>query len=67
MFIQHNEDRCVHFKKHKPSIVILAVYVDDIITASNDPELLKFIIDGLKSKFQAKEFWAIYTIFLEWK
>ena len=54
-FIQSKSDYSVFTKVHKVSIIILLVYVDDILIASNDVDAVNTLKLFLDNKFKLKD------------
>ena len=48
------EDHCVYVKRSKGSFIILSLYVDDILLASNDMEMIFTAKGWLSSNFEMK-------------
>ena len=51
-FISNRLDNCVYVIKSESSFIILYLYVDDILLATNDMELLKKVKNELSEKFE---------------
>ena len=51
---QSSEDKCFYVKRTNDGLVYLLLYVDDIILASNCPELLQEVKELLMSSFSMK-------------
>ena len=49
------EDHCVYVKRSKGSFIILSLYVDDILLASNDMEMIIATKGWLSSNFEMKD------------
>ena len=49
------EDHCVYVKRSKGSFIILSLYVDDILLASNDIEMIIATKGWLSSNFKMKD------------
>ena len=49
------EDHCVYVKRSKGSFIILSLYVDDILLADNDMEMIIATKGWLSSKFEMKD------------
>lgn len=49
------EDHCVYVKRSKGNFIILSLYVDDILLASNDMELVVVTRGWLSSTFEMKD------------
>ena len=54
-FQMTEEDHCVYVKRSKDRFVILSLYVDDILLASNDKTFLITIKDWLCTTFEMKD------------
>jgi len=50
-----DEDHCVYVKRSKDKFVILSLYVDDILLASNNKEYVQIIKEWLSSNFDMKD------------
>ncbi|KAM8702491.1 hypothetical protein ACLKA7_001822 [Drosophila subpalustris] len=48
-------DPCVYLKKKGNGIIIVSLYVDDLIVATNDAQMLKNLKSELSSNFQMKD------------
>ena len=60
-FIRSNADPCVYVKNDEEGIVIILVWVDDIIIASNSILLMKNIKEKLKENFRMKDLGELST------
>ena len=49
------DDHCIYLKRFKGNIVILSLYVDDILLAGNDKDLIKVTKEWLSSNFEMKD------------
>jgi hypothetical protein len=49
------EDHCVYTKRSKGSFIILSLYVNDILLASNDTEMIVATKEWLSSNFEMKD------------
>ena len=49
------EDHCVYTKRSKGSFIILSLYVDDILLANNDTEMIIATKEWLSSNFEMKD------------
>ena len=49
------EDHCVYVKRSKGSFIILSLYVDDILLAGNDMEMIITTKGWLSSNFEMKD------------
>ena len=49
------EDHCVYVKLSKGSFIILSLYIDDILLAGNDMEIIIAIKGWLSSNFEMKD------------
>ena len=49
------EDHCVYVKRSKESFLILSLYVDDILLAGNDKEMIVATKAWLSSNFEMKD------------
>ena len=49
------EDHCVYVKRSKGSFIILSLYVDDILLADNDMEMIIATKGWLSSNFKMKD------------
>ena len=49
------EDHCVYVKRSNGSFIILSLYVDDILLASDDIEMIITIKGWLSSNFEMKD------------
>jgi hypothetical protein len=49
------EDHCVYTKRSKGSFIILSLYVDDILLAGNDAEMIVATKEWLSSNFEMKD------------
>ena len=54
-FTMVEEDHCVCIKRSKGSFIILSLYVDDILLASNDMEMIITTKGWLSSNFEMKD------------
>ena len=54
-FVMTNEDHCVYVKRVDKSLLILSLYVDDILLAGNDMELINETRKWLSSVFEMKD------------
>lgn len=54
-FVQSNADTNVYKLTQGSSIVLLALYVDDVIFATNDQKLLSVVKEQLSSRFDMKD------------
>lgn len=54
-FTMMEEDHCVYVKKIENKFLILSLYVDDILLAGNDLELIKTTQEWLSSTFEMKD------------
>ena len=54
-FIQSEADHCIYSKSYGTSIVIIALYVDDLIIASNDENQMSCIKASLGQRFEMKD------------
>jgi transposase InsO family protein len=54
-FTMSEEDHCVYVKRSGRSFLILSLYVDDILLAGNDMQLLMMSKDWLFSNFEMKD------------
>ena len=57
-----DEDHCVYIKQHKDKYVLLSLYVDDILIASNDFEFVQTIKRWLSSTFEMKDMGEAFYI-----
>lgn len=53
--IQSQRDKCLYTVKRGDSRAFMIIHVDDLLVATNDQSLLKFIIAKLESNFQLKD------------
>ena len=53
--VQLQSDKCIFYKFEDAKIILLLLYVDDILIASNWPEMMTHIVGELKSTYQIKE------------
>ncbi|RUS71344.1 hypothetical protein EGW08_020887 [Elysia chlorotica] len=58
-FQQSQNDTCVYTKSKGDDLIIILVWVDDVIIASNNKTLLERTKDGLKSQFKMKDLGVI--------
>ena len=49
------EDHCVYTKRSKGSFIILSLYIDDILLAGNDAEMIVATKEWLSSNFEIKD------------
>jgi hypothetical protein len=49
------EDHCVYIKRSKGSFIILSLYIDDILLAGNDAEIIVATKEWLSSNFEMKD------------
>lgn len=49
------EDHCVYVKQSKKSFIILSLYVDSILLAGNDKEIIVATKEWLSSNFDMKD------------
>ena len=49
------EDQCVYVERSKGSFIILSLYVDDILLANNDMEMIIATKGWLSSNFEMKD------------
>ena len=61
-FTMIDEDHCVYIKQHKDKYVLLSLYVDDILIASNDFEFVQTIKRWLSSTFEMKDMGEAFYI-----
>ena len=54
-FVVNRLDHCVYIMKSGSSFTILSLYVDDILLASNDLNMIQSIKSWLNSKFEMKD------------
>ena len=54
-FIMIDEDHCVYIKRSKDKFIIMSLYVDDILIASNSKEYINGIKGWLSSNFEMKD------------
>lgn len=54
-FVMSENDTCLYSKQHNGKFVYLLLYVDDIIVASDDQNLLDFVRNQLKNTFKIKD------------
>ena len=54
-FNQHDEDHYVYIKQSKEIFTILSLYVDDILLAGNDKEMIVTTKAWLSSNFEMKD------------
>ena len=54
-FTMIEEDHCVYIKRSKGSFIILSLYVDDILLAGNDMEMIIATKGWLSSNFEMKD------------
>ena len=54
-FTMIEEDHCVYVKQSKGSFIILSLYVDDILLAGNDMEMIIATKRWLSSNFEMKD------------
>ena len=54
-FTMIKEDYCVYVKRSKGSFIILSLYVDDILLAGNDMEMIIATKGWLSSNFEMKD------------
>ena len=54
-FTMMEEDHCVYFKRSNNHLVILSLYVDDILIAGNDKQLIDVTKKWLSSNFEMKD------------
>ena len=54
-FTMIEEDHCVYVKRSKGSFIILSLYVDDILSAGNDMEMIVATKEWLSSNFEIKD------------
>jgi hypothetical protein len=54
-FTMIEEDHCVYTKRSKGSFIILSLYVDDILLAGNDAEMIITTKEWLSSNFEMKD------------
>ena len=54
-FTMIKEDHCVYIKRSKGSCIILSLYVDDILLAGNDMEMIITTKGWLSSNFEMKD------------
>ena len=52
MFTQSESDECLFIYRKGKDLLIMAVYVDDLIMADNNPKLRKEIADALKKEYE---------------
>lgn len=60
-FVQSDADPCVYVKNDKEGIVIILVWVDDIIIASNSISFMESIKEKLKENFRMKDLGELST------
>lgn len=62
-FVSNNFDHCAYMKNGERSFMILWLYVDDILLASNDLNILNEIKDWLKSRFENERYgWSFFCV-----
>ena len=54
-FTMIEEDHCVYVKRSKKSFLILSLYVDDILLAGNDMDMIVATKEWLSSNFEMKD------------
>ena len=59
-----DEDHFVYVKLSKESFLILSLYVDDILLAGNDKELIVTIMTGSSFNFEMKDMSEISYVLL---
>ena len=65
-FVENIVDRCIHMKVSGSKFIILVLYVDDILLATNDVGLLHDVKKFLSSNFEMKDMGeASYVIGIE--
>ena len=63
-----NEDRCVYIKKREDVILIIVVYVDDLVVATNKKEEFIKIKEDLQREFKIKDLGLLhYCLGIEFK
>ena len=61
-FKENTIDRCIYLRVSGSSYIFLALYVDDILLASNDPDLLIEIKHMLSTHFDMKDLGEAYYV-----
>jgi len=65
-FVENTVDRCIYMKVSGSKFIILVLYVDDILLATNDIVLLHDVKNFLSNKFEMKDMSeASYVIGIE--
>jgi hypothetical protein len=59
---QCKADNCIYWKRQDHSIVLVAIYVDDIIIADNDPGLRQQIRDDLLRRYEMKDLGELHWV-----
>jgi len=54
-FVENTVDRCIYMKVSGSNFIILVLYVDDILLATNDIVLLHDVKKFLSNKFEMKD------------
>ena len=54
-FVQSNADPCVYVQRKSASLIIIAVYVDDLIVIANTTEEMQNVKNVLATKFKMKD------------
>ena len=62
-FISNRLDNCVYVMKSGSSFIIFPLYVDDILLATNDMELLNKVKIELSEKFEMKDKGEAFYVF----
>lgn len=52
---QNNADKCFYTLKKEEKVVYILIHVDDILVVGNDMQLMDFVMNSVKSRFEIKD------------
>jgi Reverse transcriptase (RNA-dependent DNA polymerase) len=58
-FAQSEADHCIYSKRNGNEVILMSLYVDDLILASNSQELMQSTKNGLNKRFQMSDLGAL--------
>ena len=53
--VQYNSDPCLYIKREGDNLMLIALYVDDLLLASNNKKMLRKEKEALKRRFEMKD------------
>ena len=59
-YVQSNSDPCLYIKRQGEDIMLIALYVDDLIPASNSMQMLQREKEALKKRFEMKDLGEVH-------